>query len=74
MELSQEQKTFMELTLMLEKKTKEFKSLCKKLEKIENSKAQIKENELLSLKQEFEKNNKEIKVLKEQLSKLNLKK
>ena len=70
MKMTLEQTKLVGLTMELELKTREYKMLCDKLENYKQQSIDPNAKELIALREEFIKNNKEITEINEQLKKL----
>lgn len=67
MKLNMDQTKYVGLTMELDLKTREYKMLCDKLEKVKEMNIDPNDERLLWLKDMFEKNNKEISDIVRQL-------
>ena len=65
-----EQTKLVGLTMKLELKTRQYRELCNKLEKIKNKSINPNEKELLELKEIFEQNHNEITDINKQIKRL----
>ena len=70
MKLNMDQTKYVGLTMELDLKTREYKMLCDKLEKVKEMNVDPNDERLLWLKNMFEKNNKEISDIVSQLKSL----
>ena len=70
MKMNLEQTKLVGLTMQLELKTKEYKKLCKKLDELKQQGIDPNAKELISLREEFIKNNKEITEINKKLKEL----
>ena len=70
MKMNLNQTKFVGLTMELELKTKEYKNLCDKLDKLKASNIDENDERLLVLKDLFDLNNKQIVEIKRQLEEL----
>lgn len=70
MKMTLEQTKLVGLTMELELKTREYKKLCEKLDNLKQRGIDPNAKELIALREEFIKNNKEIIEINEQLKKL----
>lgn len=70
MKMTLNQTKLVELTMQLELKTKEYKILCDKLEKLKEQGIDPNSKDLIELRRDFIKNNQEIADIKNQLKEL----
>lgn len=70
MKMTLKQTKLVGLTMQLELKTKEYKMLCDKLEKLKEQGIDLNSKDLIELRRDFIKNNQEIENIKNQLKEL----